>query len=63
MVQKWDCPFKRKSGSMVINASTNKRYKGIKFINLTMYETEQNKYAQCNLCKLKTMENKFKMSS
>ena len=40
---KWDCIFKR--GSMPINASTNKRYKGINWLMLN-YETKQNKYSQ-----------------
>ena len=39
----WDCIFKR--NSMPVNASTNKRYKGINFLMLN-YETEQKKYSQ-----------------
>jgi antirestriction protein ArdC len=40
---KWDCIFKR--GSMPINASTNKRYKGINWLMLN-YETEQKEYSK-----------------
>ena len=38
----WDCIFKR--NSMPVNASTNKRYKGINFLMLN-YETEQKEYS------------------
>jgi len=40
---KWDCIFKR--GSMPINASTNKRYKGINWLMLN-YETEKKEYSK-----------------
>jgi len=39
----WDCIFKR--NSMPVNASTNKRYKGINFLMLN-YETEKKEYSQ-----------------
>jgi len=39
----WDCIFKR--NSMPVNASTNKRYKGINFLMLN-YETQQKEYSQ-----------------
>ena len=38
----WDCIFKR--NSMPVNASTNKRYKGINFLMLN-YETQQKEYS------------------
>ena len=40
---KWDCIFKR--GSMPINASTAKRYRGINWLMLN-YETEQKEYSK-----------------